>query len=531
MKINKKILLCLALAPAALLASCSGGDEEVDASGTYDIKMWVSEVDGVAASFKAQVEAFNEAYKDQGIVINATIEGVTEADSATNMLTDVEAGADIFCFAQDQTARCIQGGALAKLGKKAAQFVKDNNTEGSIKAVASGDAYYAYPLTADNGYYMYYDKTVITDESHLGSLEQLVKDCEDAGRNFAMETNTSAWYLASFFFGTGCKSDWVTDKTGAFTGVEDTFNSDAGLVAMRGMQHLVKSSKYVSSSKAAEFGAATKAAILVSGTWDYKNVVNILGEENVGCAELPSFTVDGKSYHMGSYSGNKLLGIKPQKDAKRAAALNKLAQYLTGEECQKQRFKQFSWGPSNKTLVASDEVKSNKALSALFKQNDYATPQGQIHGSWWDIAKVLGDVAKNADLDDKTALQAGLAKYKTSIDGLFTMSEAEKRAFTVIGNFKVAPSDDYKSWTTDLAMTEDPTGTWTSPAITLSEGDEFKVRQGKSYDVNFGGKAAGQESDNFVVTADQAGKKKIQLVVTTGADDKLSGTITLLDAE
>ncbi len=529
MKINKKILMCLALAPATMLAACNGGgnsssddrSEMAALAGTYDIKMWVSEVAGVAESFQSQVAAFNEKYKEEGVVINASIEGVTEKDSATKMLTDVEAGADIFCFAQDQFARCVQGGALGQLGKKAAEFVKENNTEGSVKAVTSGDAYYAYPLTADNGYYMYYDKSVIKDTSHLTSLEKLVEDCEKAERNFAMETNTSAWYLASFFFGTGCKTDWTTDSDGKFTGVDDTFNSKEGLIAMRGMQRLVKSPYYVSSSAESEFSAGTRAAILVSGTWSYSKVVTALGEENVGCVELPSFTIDGKSYHMGSFSGYKLMGVKPQSEAKRSAVLNKLAQYLTGEECQKARFDSFSWGPSNKVVANSDAVKSNPALSALAKQNEYAVLQGQIHGSWWDIAKVLGDVAKSASLDDTAALQAGLDKYKSSIDGLFQMSAAEKRAFTVVGEFATPPVDNFTAWSTDIEMTESPTNTWTSAPITLAEGDKLKVRQGKSWDVSFG-----KGTENYVVSADEAGKKKVQFV-----GDENGGTVTLLDAE
>ncbi len=514
--------MCLALAPATLLASCSG-DAGEDLSGTYDITMWVSEVAGVKESFQAQVAKFNEANKDAGIVINATIEGVTEAESATQMLTDVDAGADIFCFAQDQFARCVQGGALGRLGNKAAEFVVNNNTEGSVKAVTSGKAYYAYPLTADNGYFMYYDKRVITDESHLGSLEQLVQDCEAAKRNFSMETDTSFWYGASFFFATGCKSEWTTDDKGKFTSVDDTFNSDDGLIAMRGMQRLVKSDYHLSSSDTADLTAGTPSAILVSGTWAYSKAVEALGE-NLGCAELPSFTVDGKSYHMGSYSGNKLMGIKPQSDAKRSSVLNNLAQYLTGEECQKERFEQFSWGPSNKVVAESDDVKNNKALSALYKQNQYSTPQGQIHGSWWDIAKVLGNVAKDADLDDTDALKEGLEKYKSSIDALFTMDPATQRAFTVIGDFAVAPADDYVSWGSDLAMTEDPENTWTTPAITLTAGDKFKVRQGKSWDVSYGDTTT--ESKNYEITEATAGKKKIQFV-----GDEKGGTISLLDAE
>ena len=45
---------------------------------------------------------------------------------------------------------------------------------------------------------------------------------------------------------------------------------------------------------------------------------------------MPSFEVDGTEYHMGSFNGFKLMGVKPQSDANKQAALHKLAQYLSG---------------------------------------------------------------------------------------------------------------------------------------------------------------------------------------------------------
>ena len=68
---------------------------------------------------KQQIDNFNKT-NDAGITFNATVEAVSEADAGTNMITDVEAGGDLYCFAQDQFARLVQAGALAKLGKKAA---------------------------------------------------------------------------------------------------------------------------------------------------------------------------------------------------------------------------------------------------------------------------------------------------------------------------------------------------------------------------------------------------------------------------
>jgi arabinogalactan oligomer/maltooligosaccharide transport system substrate-binding protein len=469
-------------------AAADNSGDTTDLSGTYDITVWVSESEGVADLTQQQIDAFEEA--NPGIVINATVEGVTEANSASNMITDVESGADLFCFAQDQLNRLVEAGALTKLGTAAAATVTELNDATSLKAASVGTDIYCYPLTSDNGYFMYYDKSVVSEES-LSDLAAVVADCENAGRTICMETDTSAWYVAAFFFATGCHSDWTMAEDGSFTSVDDDFDSEAGLIALKGMQQMVKSDMYVSSSDTAQFSAAIPAGVVVSGTWGSAAAKEALGD-NYAVAELPSFTVDGQTYHLGSYSGCKLMGVKPQDDAVRTAVLQKLALYLTSAECQLQRFELVGWGPSNLEAQQSDEVQADPALSALAAQSEYATPQGQIHGSWWDIAKLLGVVAEESTTDEE--LQAGLDSYQASIDGLFTMDESTLNAFTVIGAF-----GGY-NWDTDVEMTEDPAGTWTA-TIDFAAGDEFKVRQGLSWDVNFGadGVAGG---DNVVIDAD-----------------------------
>ena len=159
------------------------------------------------------------------------------------------------------------------------------------------------------------------------------------------------------------------------------------------------------------------------------------------------------------------MGVKPQSDAKKAAVLSILAQYLTGEECQTQRFASFEWGPSNKAAQASEAVQSNPSLAALAKQGEFGVPQGQIHGSWWDIAKVLGADAKAATGD--ADLQTALDEYKATIDGLFQMTEEQKKAWGVIGSICGT------MWDTDFSMTEDPAGTYTSDVLDLKAGEEF----------------------------------------------------------
>ena len=494
--------------PAAPAAPAEPATPETPAenplAGTYDITMWVSEKEGVAEMTQQQIEAFMAA--NPGIVINASIEGVTEADAGSKVVADVASAPDIFCFAQDQLARLVQAAALAAPGQKAAENITASNDAGSVAAASVAGTLYAYPMTSDNGYYMYYDTSIISEED-AESLEAIIAACEANNVKFRYALE-NAWYTASFFFGAGAQSVWYMDEEGNFTSVDDNFNSELGLIAMKGMEKLAKSPAYDGNAD-----IFTDAGVVITGIWNAGAAAEHFGE-NLGATDLPSFEVDGTSYHLGSFTGNKLMGVKPQADAQRAAVLSQLAQWLTGEECQAERFAAFEWGPSNIAAQSSEAVQANASLAALAKQNAYGIPQGQIHGAWWDIAKVLGADAKNATSEDD--LKAALESYAATIEGLFSMTEEQKNAWGVIGGICGT------SWDTDFAMTEDPAGTYTSDVLELKAGEEFKVRQGASWDVNFGVEFNGA---NIVVEAD--GKYQVQLVW----DGAQGGTVTLIPVE
>ena len=509
MKMSKilSLVLVLVMLFSCLVACKKPGDNEGNEgnenplAGTYNITMWVSEKEGVKEQFLAQIDAFE--LENPGITINASIEGVTEADAGSKVVADVASAPDIYCFAQDQLARLVQAAALLAPGTAATENIKANNDAGSVAAASVAGTLYAYPMTSDNGYYLYYNKDIVTNPD---SLEQIIADCEKAGVKFRFALE-NAWYTASFFFATGCTSTWLMNEAGEFIGIEDDFNSEKGLAAMKGMQMLAQSSCY--DSDADQF---TDAGAIVTGIWNAGAATEHFGDK-LGATDLPSFTVDGQSYHLGSYSGNKLMGVKPQGDAKKAAVLSLLAQYLTGEKCQKERFESFEWGPSNKNAQASEAVQANVSLAALAAQNAYATPQGQIGGAWWDIAKVLGADAKNAA--DEAALQTALNKYDESIGAWLDIPPEKRYAWTVIG------SVGNTSWDVDFTMTEEPAGTWTSVEIVMAAGQEFKVRQGLSWTNNYGAEG---KKDGANIVVDTAGTYKVQLVF--GENDSV--TITLI---
>ena len=355
--------------------------EEITDYGTGEIKIWVA--DNVVDFTNEEIAKFTAAHPEFA-GYTYTVEAVGEGDAAGNMITDVEAGADIYAFAQDQIARLVTAGALEVVEDANAEVVKSANDAGAVGAATVGGTLYAYPLTSDNGYFLYYDKSVVKDPS---TLEGIISDCEAAGKNFYFEIN-SGWYQTAFFFGTGAELTYDTDDAGNFTKCNSTYASDKGVLALKKIAEVASSKSFQNGSAISN---ATNVGAIVDGTWDAQAAKDLFGD-NYACAKLPTFTAaDGKSYQMSGFGGFKLLGVKPQEDDLKLAVCDALAAFLSSEEVQLDRYNAVGWGPSNLNAQKSDAVKADEALSALADQLQYTSPQGQYPGDYWSLATSLGD--------------------------------------------------------------------------------------------------------------------------------------------
>lgn len=390
---------------ALLLALCMVFTLAVPAcaADAKTLKVWVA--DAIVDFTKAQIEAFmadHPEYADYAV----TVEPVGEGDAASNMLTDVEAGADIFGFPQDQLARLVAADALIELSEENAAIVAAENDEASVNAAKLGELTYAYPLTSDNGYFLYYDKSVISDPS---TLEAIVADCEAAGKSVYFDIR-SGWYQPAFFFGAGCELTYDTDESGAFTACNIDYASEKGLGAFKALIKFTESKAFVNGSSV---GNATNAAAIVDGTWDASAAKELFGE-NYACAKLPTVEMNGEAVQLSGFSGFKLLGVKPQTDDEKLALCDELALYLSSGEVQLARFNEVSWGPSNKAAQADPAVLANEAISALAQQIAFDIPQGQYPGEYWGRAEALGDsiIAGDYKGADDATLMAALQAFQ-----------------------------------------------------------------------------------------------------------------------
>ncbi len=389
------IVLALVMVVALAAPACAAGDKEV--------KVWVAE--NVVDFTKAQIADFQAAHPEFAD-FNVTVEPVGEGDAASNVLTDLDASADIFGFPQDQLARLVAAGALIELEDSVAEKVAAENAPDAVASAVMGGYTWAYPLTADNGYFLYYDKSVVSDPS---SLEAIIADCEAAGKGFYMEIN-SGWYQPAFFFGAGCTLTYDTDDAGNFTACNIDYASDAGVGALKALVALHKSPAFNNGSSVSN---ATNAAAIVDGTWDAGAAKELFGD-NYACTKLPTVEINGVATQLGGFTGFKLLGVKPQTDDDKLAFCDALAQFLASSEVQVGRYQVANWGPSNLEAQASEAVRADEALSALREQIPFDIPQGQYPGDYWSLATALGDsvIAGEYDSADDAALLAALQTFQ-----------------------------------------------------------------------------------------------------------------------
>ena len=157
-----------AVTAAGILTACGGGAASSAASqsaaaapseassaaeswGDVKLTMWGAEED--QTMLREMADAFIAENADKG---NITIEiGVQSESSAKDtVLADPEAAADVFAFADDQLNELVAAGALQEVLLNP-DDVKSRNLAGSVNAATMNDKLYAYPMTADNGYFLY----------------------------------------------------------------------------------------------------------------------------------------------------------------------------------------------------------------------------------------------------------------------------------------------------------------------------------------------------------------------------------------
>ena len=382
----KKILsLVLALCMVLSLCSCALAED-------VTLTVWVGDnqdiewINGVIENFKA-------AYPDNNYTINVGVQN--EGDCSKTVLNDPTAAADVFTFADDQFNSLLNGGALQQVLDGADDIIANNTPESIAAATGDDGNLYAYPATADNGYFMFYNKEYFTEDD-VKSFNTMLDKAAAAGKYVGFPMS-NAWYFYSWFKGAGLEMRVNED------GVTNSCNWNATDTPITGVQVMeallaIASNPGFKEADSDPFVAGVKDGSIiagVSGTWNANVAAEACGD-NYAATKLPTYTVAGQEVQMASFSGFKLVGVNPYSENLGAAM--DFAAFMTNEESQVSRFAMRRQGPSNTKALASEVVQAEPAIAAIVAQAPYADVQ-RVGSKFWDTAAALGKIIVNGNPD------------------------------------------------------------------------------------------------------------------------------------
>lgn len=342
--------------------------EAADKEQTVKLTLWGGAED--QKMLQSMVDDFKKEHASEASFdIKLAVE--SETTCKETLLGDVEKGADVFAFPDDQLQALAASGVLQEI--RDADQVKQDNIKGAVEAASVNDRLFAYPMTADNGYFLYYNKKYFSGND-VKKLDTILAKAEKVHKKVTMDW-TSAWYLYSFFGNTGLKAGVNEDGVTNYC----NWNSKKGKI------------------KGIDVAQAMERIAGVSGVWN-ANAIDKAWGKNYGAVKLPTYTCAGKQVQMASFTGYKMVGVNAySSDVKWAM---KLAEWITNQDNQTRRFAERGQGPSNIKASQSGDIEKSPAIQAVIAQSEYGCLQ-RVGGNFWDPISSFGSSVANGTLSPK----------------------------------------------------------------------------------------------------------------------------------
>jgi len=391
--IRRILAVCLSLVIFSMFLNGCGKKKQLE---NVSFSLWAAE--GEIELLNQMVEEFKKEHAGEA-VFDITISREEENTCKETVLSNIDGAADIFFFAGDQFGELQRAGALLEITSGRDNIIKDNGGAASaaIDCISTDNKLYAYPVTASNGYFLYYNSKYFTEED-VKSFDRLLEVAQKNGKKVAMDFG-SGWYIYSFFKGAGLNVEMNDDGKTNNCDWNATDGKYKGVDVAQSMLDIANHKGFISCGDAAFVKGVADGTIIagINGAWNSAKVENAWGE-NYAAAKLPEYTIAGSSVQMCSFVGYKLLGIKSS--TKHPEWAMKLAEWLTNEQNQIKRFEVRGETPANINAANSPEVRKSVAVSALKDQNEYGYIQN-VSESYWTPTYAFGTTIAAGNRDNK----------------------------------------------------------------------------------------------------------------------------------
>ena len=378
-KIVKFFVAVLAVVLVSVATSCG--------KKTGPLTIWVG-----TESVKFYQEKADAWLAETGNTFKIEVKGTDTGGAAATYLADTAAGADIFTVAHDNLGKLLAGsGTIAAVTDQ--NLVKQMETQNSdafldVCYLAPGDGgsqqYYAVPYIAQALVY-YYDTRLVSAEQ-VTSFESLLEVAKAKGKTAFAVTGTDAYNFSLFLlaqpYNEAAKAAFPKSTLALYEGGVQTNCNGTGddiVACMKYAQRLIADKNGRNGTVVSSDGYVSEITNgttlgFISGAWKYTEAVAAWGEENVGIAELPTFTLTaadeygkakaGMTFKAGTFADCKVFVKK--KASPYAKHLDSLLAFLTSDAVQFESYEKCQNLPASSTVTGVDNPLA-AAQIAMFK--------------------------------------------------------------------------------------------------------------------------------------------------------------------
>ncbi len=344
--------------PAATNAgetTAAGGGEVQDVT----LKVWTPENQHTNGTIESMGEAFQELHPEYNIefVYEVVGEDVINAE----ILKDVGAAADVFFFVGDGAMELADAGAIARLGGSTLEMIESSIEQTVINTVTDPEdgAVYGIPFT-HNTYYMYYDKTLMTEED-VKSLETIInKETPENVINFQFDS-AGGWKGGAYYYGAG---NQVFGASGSDYAAGCDWNNETGLAVTNYLIDLRNNPKvaFDSGINVSEKITNHELGVWFDGSWNHQMYLDILGDD-LGLGVIPTFNVNGTDTQLKAFYGSKAIGVNAQ--SKNLPVAIEFAAFIGNEENQLKRYVESGQIPANINAAQDAAVQADPVAAAI----------------------------------------------------------------------------------------------------------------------------------------------------------------------
>ncbi len=377
------------------------GEDTTATPQSVSLKVWTPQNQHENNTIQSQAEAFAAANPQYDI--EWTFEVIGEDVVRDEIMKDVENAADVFFFANDQSIELANAGALARLGGTAEELVRSTMDESVINTVVNPEngGIYGIPFT-HNTYFMYYDKTLMTEEDVKSIESILAKETGENVTNYFFES-AGGWKLGAWYYGAG--NTIFGESQTDFTAGAD-WNNETGLAVTNYLLGLKDNPKvaFDETLSVSEKITNHELGVWFDGSWNYNTYKDILGDD-LGLGVIPTFNLNGEDKQLLSFYGSKAIGVNPA--SKNLPVAIEFATFLGTEEMQVQRYLESGQIPTNINAGQTDEVKADPVATVIINQVANASVtqpfSAEFSAAYWpNVGGIVAEM-KNGELNADTA--------------------------------------------------------------------------------------------------------------------------------